>query len=200
MNGSDEFDKQKARENFEKRRQYINGIAMSGLFIALMIVSAFISIPIGPIKITLQFMVTNICCLLLGKKWGTISVFLYLLLGLFGLPIFSAGGGFAYVLQPSFGFLIGFAVGGFFAAWFREKVGKNNFLTYLWASLIDMVIMDVIGVAYGAGIMYGYMHSTMGVWKFLMAMLIPFIPIDIAKCAISSAICPRLYKFGKKAG
>ena len=195
MSGFD--DEQKAREIIEKRRKYTIGIATSGLFIALMIISAFISIPIGPIKITLQFMVTNICCLLLGKKWGGISVFLYLLLGLFGLPIFSNGGGFAYVLQPSFGFLLGFAVGGFFAAWFREKLGKTNFKAFLIASLIDMVIMDIIGVAYGAGIMYGYMHSSMGVWKFLMAMLIPFIPVDIAKCVISSLVCPKLYKYVK---
>ena len=167
------------------------------MFIALMIVSAFISIPIGPIKITLQFMVTNICCLLLGKKWGAISVFIYLLLGLLGLPIFSNGGGFAYVLQPPFGFLIGFAVGGFFAAWFREKVGKTNFTTYLLASLIDMVIMDIIGVAYGAGIMYGYMHASTDVWQFFMMFLIPFIPIDIVKCVIGALICPRLSKISK---
>lgn len=194
------FEEKRAREDHEKRRNYILGIATSGLFIALMIISAFISIPIGPIKITLQFLVTNICFLLLGKKWGGISVLLYLLLGLFGLPIFSDGGGFAYVLKPSFGFLIGMLVGGFFAAWFREKVGKNNFLTYLFASLIDLVILDVIGVAYGAGIMYGYMHLSTAVWDFFWAMLIPFIPIDIVKCVICSLICPRLKKFGSKVG
>ncbi|MCI8421539.1 MAG: biotin transporter BioY [Clostridia bacterium] len=192
------IDTQKARENYEKHRMYILGISTSGLFIALMIISAFISIPLTTsVKFTLQFLVTNVCCLLLGKKWGTISVLLYILLGLFGLPIFSNGGGFAYVLQPSFGFLIGMMVGGFFAAWFREKVGKNNFLTYFLASLIDLVILDVIGVAYGAGILYGYTHSTMGVWNFLMIMLIPFIPIDIVKCVISSLICPKLSKFSK---
>ncbi|MDE7349222.1 MAG: biotin transporter BioY [Clostridia bacterium] len=200
IDGGVALDVKKAREDHEKRRKYILGIATSGLFIALMIISAFISIPIGPIKITLQFLVTNICCLLLGKKWGAISVLLYLLLGLFGLPIFSDGGGFAYALKPSFGFLIGMLVGGFFAAWFREKVGKNNFKTYLVASLIDLLILDIIGVAYGAGIMYGYMHATTAVWDFLMMMLIPFIPIDIAKCVICSLMCPRLSKYSKLVG
>ena len=197
-NGGVEYDANVARDIYERRRKYILGVATSGLFIALMIISAFISIPVtSSVKFTLQFLVTNVCCLLLGKKWGTISVFLYIVLGLFGLPIFSNGGGFAYVLQPSFGFLIGMAVGGFFSAWIREKFGKNNFLSYFWASLIDMAIMDAIGVAYGAGILYGYMHSTMGVWAFLMVMLVPFIPIDIAKCAVSSLICPRLSKYSK---
>lgn len=192
-----EEERKKAIKLRENQRKYIVGIATSGLFIALMIISARISIPIGPISITMQFLVTNLCFLLLGKKWGGVATLLYLILGLFGLPIFNGGGGFAYALKPSFGFLIGFLVGGFVGAWFREKTGKTNFATYMIASLIDMLIMDVIGVVYGAIIMYGYMHSTTGVWQFFMAMLIPFIPIDLAKCAVGSLICPKLSKYCK---
>ncbi|MDE5616376.1 MAG: biotin transporter BioY [Clostridia bacterium] len=175
-----------------KRRKYILGIATSGIFIAFMIISAFISIPIGTIKITMQFLVANVCALLLGKKWGTISLVLYLALGLIGLPIFSSGGGPAYVLQPSFGYIIGFAIGGFFAAWYREKRGKYTFSTYMIASLINLVIMDIFGTVYGAVIMYGYMHSSMGVWAFFVAFLLPFIPIDIAKSVVGSLICTKL--------
>lgn len=175
-----------------KRRKYILGIATSGIFIAFMVISAFINIPIGAIKITMQFLVANMCALLLGRKWGTISLVLYLALGLVGLPIFSSGGGPAYVLQPSFGYVIGFAIGGFFAAWYREKRGKYTFATYMTASMINLVIMDIFGTVYGAVIMYGYMHSSMGVWAFFMAFLVPFIPIDIAKSVIGSLICAKL--------
>lgn len=194
-----EIDAQKARDIHDKRRKYIFGIASAGVFIALTVISAQISIAITPtVAFTLQFLVTNVCCLLLGKKWGTLTIFLYILLGLFGLPIFSAGGGgFAYVLKPSFGFLIGMAFGGFVGALFREKTGKNTFLIYLSASLIDMVIMHIIGVAYGAGIMYGYMRAQTGVWQFFMMFLIPFIPIDIVKCVLGALICPKLSKYSK---
>ena len=182
-----------------KRRSYILGIATSGIFIAFLIISAFINIPIGTIKITMQFLVANICALLLGKKWGTISLILYIVLGLLGLPIFSSGGGPAYVLQPSFGYMIGFVIGGFFAAWYREKRGKRNFSTYMVASIINMLIMDIIGTIYGAGIMYGYLHSEMGAWAFFWAFLVPFIPIDIVKCVVGSLICSKLGgRFGTK--
>ena len=198
-NAGVEIDAQKAREFHEKRRKYIVGIASAGVFIALTIISAQISISITPtVAFTLQFLVTNICCLLLGKKWGTLTVFLYILLGLFGLPIFSAGGGgIAYVLKPSFGFLIGMMLGGLVGSWFREKTGKNSFVIYLFASLIDMVIMHALGVAYGAGILYGYMRASTAIWDFLMMMLIPFIPIDIVKCVIGALICPKLSKYSK---
>lgn len=198
-NNNAEFDAQKAREIHDKRRKYLIGIATAGVFIALTVISAQISIPITPaVAFTLQFLVTNACCLLLGKKWGTLTIFLYILLGLFGLPIFSAGGGgFAYVLKPSFGFLIGMMVGGFVGAIFREKIGKNTFLAYFLASLINMVIMHAFGIVYGAGIMYGYLHTTKTVWEFLMMMSIPFIPIDIVKCVICSLICPKLSRYNK---
>ena len=191
-------DETKAREKHAKRREYLYAIAMMALSIAMTTIGAYISIPIGTIKITLQFLVTNTVCLLLGKKWGGLSIWTYILMGLVGLPIFSQfAGGLSYVLQPSFGFLIGFAVGGQVAAFVREKSGKDTYLTYFVSSLIGLVVLDVIGVVYGAIIMYGYMHSAMSVWKFLVAFLLPFIPIDIAKCALSALLCNRLYKFVK---
>lgn len=191
-------DEVKARNAHAKRREYLYAIAMMALSIAMTTIGAYISIPIGTIKITLQFLVTNTVCLLLGKKWGGLSVWIYILMGLVGLPIFSQfAGGLSYVLQPSFGFLIGFAVGGQIAAFVREKIGKDTYLAYFVSSLIGLLVLDVIGVVYGAIIMYGYMHSAMSVWKFLVAFLLPFIPIDIAKCALSSVLCNRLYKFVK---
>lgn len=191
-------DETAAREKHAKRREYLYAIAMMALSIAMTTIGAYISIPIGTIKITLQFLVTNTVCLLLGKKWGGLSIWIYILMGLVGLPIFSQfAGGLSYVLQPSFGFLIGFAVGGQVAAFVREKSGKDTYLTYFVSSLIGLVVLDVIGVVYGAIIMYGYMHSAMSVWKFLVAFLLPFIPIDIAKCALSALLCNRLYKFVK---
>ncbi|MDE6189107.1 MAG: biotin transporter BioY [Clostridia bacterium] len=190
--GVDLDPREKAVAALTKRRSYIVGVATSGMFIALMIISAYINIPIGPISITMQFLVANICSLMLGKKWGTISLVLYLALGLLGLPIFSAGGGFSYVLKPSFGFIIGFAIGGFFGAWFREKTGKTTFKVYMLASLINLIIVDIFGTIYGAAIMYGYSHSEMGVWAFFMAFLIPFIPVDLVKCIVGSIICNKL--------
>ena len=163
--GQDGAERAQAVGNIEKRRNYMLGIATSGMFIAL--------------------------------KWGTISVVLYIVLGLLGLPIFAGGGGFAYFLQPSFGFIIGFAVGGFFAALFREKLGKTNFSAYMLASLLNILIIDIVGLVYGAVIMYGYNHSAMTAWKFLMTFLIPFIPFDIAKGAIGSIVCVKVNKFCK---
>ena len=68
---------------------------------------AFIKIPLGYSSITLQFFFTAMAGCLLGPYWGAASQGVYVLLGLVGLPIFTLGGGFGYVLQPTFGFLLG---------------------------------------------------------------------------------------------
>ncbi|MFQ7171426.1 MAG: biotin transporter BioY [Thomasclavelia ramosa] len=44
--------------------------------------------------------------ILLGSKLGALAVLLYVVIGLLGLPIFAAGGGLAYIVRPSFGYLI----------------------------------------------------------------------------------------------
>ena len=73
---------------------------------ALTAIGAFLKIPIGITSITLQFMFTAMAGILLGAKDGSISQIVYILIGLIGFPVFTMGGGFSYVLQPSFGFLL----------------------------------------------------------------------------------------------
>ena len=80
---------------------------LAALFAALTAVGAFIRFPLGTMSVTLQFMFTAMAGVLLGAKWGAVSQTVYVVLGLVGLPVFTMGGGIGYVMQPSFGFLLG---------------------------------------------------------------------------------------------
>ena len=84
---------------------------LCALFAALAAVGAFLRIPVPLVPFTLQFLFTNLAGLLLGKKLGAVSVGVYVLLGLMGLPIFTGGGGIGYLVHPTFGYLIGFILG-----------------------------------------------------------------------------------------
>ena len=86
-------------------------LILCSLFTALIAVGAFIKVPVPVVPFTLQFLFTTLAGLLLGSKKGAISVVAYMILGLAGLPIFSEGGGFWYVIKPSFGYIIGFCIG-----------------------------------------------------------------------------------------
>lgn len=85
-------------------------LAVGGLFTALIAVGAFIQITIPvqpvPMHVTMQFFFVILSGLLLGAKRSLLSVCTYLMLGLCGFPIFASGGGPAYLLKPTFGFLM----------------------------------------------------------------------------------------------
>ena len=72
-------------------------LILCGLFTSLIVVGAFIRIPIPVVPFTLQLLFTMLAGLLLGGKWGAASVCIYIVLGLMGLPVFAEGGGLAYV-------------------------------------------------------------------------------------------------------
>ena len=68
-------------------------LALVGLFAALMAVCAWISIPVGPVPVTLQTFAVFLAAALLGSKRGTLAVLVYILLGVVGLPVFAFGHG-----------------------------------------------------------------------------------------------------------
>src|SRR5699024_6273824 len=81
---------------------------LMAMFAAMLAVASVFVIPIGPVPITLQVFFFLLIPSLLGAFKGLITISLYLILGLIGLPVFAGGTqGFQALLSPSFGYLIG---------------------------------------------------------------------------------------------
>lgn len=68
--------------------------------------------------------------------------------GLFGLPVFTAGGGIGYIVRPSFGYLIGFVVAAFITGFVVERSPRNSFRKYLCAAFCGFVVTYAIGLVY----------------------------------------------------
>ena len=104
------------------QRTTAHEIAFTGLFAALIAVGAFIKINIPvqpfPMHFTLQFFFVLLAGYVMGARRGAACVCVYLAVGLAGIPVFAAGGGPAYLIRPTFGFLIGFVA----AAWITGKL------------------------------------------------------------------------------
>ena len=100
--------------------------------------------------------------LLLGPRLGTIAVGTYVLLGLVGLPIFTQGGGFWYVFQPSFGYLIGFCVGTFVTGWLAKSVTWIPYVNQLTVLVISPFL--VVGA-----ILLSIIASTISLRRYLRA-------------------------------
>jgi biotin transport system substrate-specific component len=126
-------------------------LAYCGMFVALMVIGAKINIvlPIGTgVTVSLQILFAVMAGLLLGARDGFISVFIYLLIGLLGLPVYAHGGGLWYVLKPTYGFIIGFVSAAFLSGLLKQALKKRTLVRFLIAGEIGMLSYYVWGLFY----------------------------------------------------
>ena len=162
-------------------------MVLAALFAALTAIGAFLQIPTGTVPITLQFLFTALAGLLLGWKWGAISQLLYVGIGLLGLPVFTQGGGIGYVLQPSFGFLLGLIPAAAVIGALTAR--RTGYLTVLAAVLVGDLILYAVGVPYMYLILHVYMQSAKTFPALLAAMLV-YVPGDTLKIVVVTALVP----------
>lgn len=174
----------------------VQELAFSGLFSALIAVGAFIkiTIPVQPVPMhfTMQFFFVLLSALLLGAKGSLASVGTYLVIGLCGVPVFASGGGPAYLLRPTFGFLIGFAAAGFLTGAVYEKIGKRTFSALLFSCFCGLL------ADYACGMLYFYVCSNYVLqvavsWKlvFINCFLLT-VGEDFILCVLAAFLARRL--------
>lgn len=164
-----------------------------GLFAALTAVGAFIQIPLGTVPVTLQFLFTGLAGVMLGARLGALSQFIYVLIGLLGVPVFAGGtGGFEVIYKPSFGYLIGFIVGAYVIGKITESRKKPDFILLLAAALAGIIVIYAVGVPYLYFIMKNVLSKNISFMTALKAGFIVFIPGDLIKCFIIAALGTRV--------
>ena len=156
---------------------------LAALFSALTAVGAFIRFPLGTMSVTLQFMFTAMAGVLLGAKWGAVSQTVYVVLGLVGLPVFTMGGGIGYVMQPSFGFLLGLIPTAWVIGLLTEK--ENGHWRIALACLAGLAVLYLIGLPYMYLIMKLYLHKSITVWTAVKAGMLVYLPGDAIKIALT---------------
>jgi len=83
--------------------------------------------------------------LVLGSRAGALSQAIYLLLGLLGLPVFASGGGPAYIVSPTFGYLVAFIPASFIVGMLVRRLrGRLRILSIV----AGMLVVYSIGVGY----------------------------------------------------
>ena len=173
-------------------------LILCALFVALIAVGAFIKIPVPVVPFTLQFLFTMLAGLLLGGKWGCVSVCVYIAMGLLGLPVFTEGGGFGYVLKPSFGYIIGFAVAAYVTGVIANKVSKPSYKRLLSATFIGLAIVYIFGMVYYYIISNFFIGAPIGLWPLFLYCFILAVPGDILLCILGSVIAKRMIPLMKK--
>lgn len=128
--------------------QQLKRMVYAALMAALTAAGAYIAIPIGPVPIVLQNLFVMLAGLLLGGRWGLISVGVYLLAGAVGLPVFAGGtGGLGRFVGPTGGYLLGFAAAAYLIGVISES-GKGRVAIDVLAMVAGTLVIYAFGVAW----------------------------------------------------
>ncbi len=161
---------------------------------AMICVLAPISLPIGPVPVSLGTLAIFITVYVLGMSKSVIAIVIYLLLGLAGVPVFSGfSAGPAKLAGPTGGYLIGYIPMVLIAGAVIDRYYKNRIV-----SALGMIAATV--VLYGIGTGYLAFSAGMTFGAALMAGVVPFIIPDMVKIAASAIIGPVLKERLAKAG
>jgi len=157
----------------------------------LLTISSKIKIPFYPIPMTMQTFVVLFLGMSFGYKVGLATVGLYLVEGIFGLPVFSnspeKGVGIVYFTGPTMGYLIGFLFATFLAGYFNfNKNILNNFVKLLF-SVSTIYILGVF-----------WLGNLIGWDKPIMQLgVTPFLLAELFKIAILALLAKNISKLRK---
>lgn len=178
----------------------LNKMILTSIFAALTAIGAFIKIQTPIVPFTMQFVFCAYAGLILGKKYGLFSQLLYIFIGLIGIPIFANGGGITYVFQPTFGYLIGFAIASMIIGYFTENKEYGGFLKTLVIILLGLFFVYFSGVLYLKFIMNVYFRNPMNLYKAISIGFFPYIPADFTLSILAAYSYKFVYKGLRKSG
>ena len=138
-----------------KLARFVSTIFLVVLGTVLLTVSAKINIPLIPVSATFQTMVVAGLAAAFGWRIGVATVALYLFQGAMGMPVFALGGGAAYLMGPTGGFLIGFLP----AAFIIGKLADMGFSKKLVPLFLSMLVGNVVIFTFGFAWLTGFVGT-----------------------------------------
>jgi len=164
------------------------------MYAAIICVTGFISVPIGPIPLVLQNVVAISAGLIFGLPQGAAAVGMFLAVGTLGLPVFSgARSGIAVLNGPTGGFLVGYFIGALIAGYIatnptpdEKKISREKIFRLVRAAIAGLGFMYLIG-------MLNFRRVTgASFYQALSLCVVPFVIPDIIKIGILIPVVARL--------
>lgn len=174
----------------QSRAQALNKAVFVGLGIVLLTVASKVQAPFWPVPMTLQTLAVLMIGATAGARLGGATVLAWLALGAVGVPVFATGAGLPYMLGPTGGYLLGFLVAAAFTGYLADR-GEGR-------TLISALAMLGMGeaVIFAAGA--GWLAVLIGPQQAVAAGLLPFLPAEMLKVALGTAILAAAWNRAKR--
>ncbi len=173
-----------------KSKEYLRSCILVAIFASIIAVCSFIAIP-SPIPFTLQSLAIFSALTILGGKRGLISIILYIMLGIIGLPVFSGfSGGIGHLLGATGGYIWGFI----FTALVYLVITRifNDSVKFQAVGLVSgLLVCYISGTTWYTAVYLGEL-SAEAFFSSLTVCVVPFLIPDIVKIILSILICRKL--------
>lgn len=179
-------------------------MVLAAMFAALAAVAALlVQFGSGLVPFSLVPFVVLLAGGVLGARLGALSMAVYVFMGLVGLPVFEKPpfGGPAYVLQPTFGFLIGYIAAAYVAGWISgtERLEAGP-VRYVLGMVTGVVVLYLLGLPYLYVIANFYLGKTLTVPQVLAVGFLPFIGMDLVKAVVAAFLARAIRRRLSTAG
>lgn len=176
------------------RNSQVFSLTLVAIFAALTAIGAFIKIPLPIVPFTMQIVIVFLAGSILGSKRGLQSQLVYIFVGLAGLPVFTQGGGPTYVLQPTFGYLVGFAAGAFIIGYIIERGGEEpSRLRFVVANLVGTFVIYAIGAPYVYFALNFLLDMPTSASTVFMTAFLSTVGVDIVLAIVTGLFARRIY-------
>ena len=155
----------------------------------LLAISAKIQVPFWPVPMTMQTFVIFLIGMTYSVRLSFITVSMYLFEGALGLPVFASGGGIAYLVGPTSGYLYGMLISSVVISYLANFGFSKTYFKTSISLLIGSFIIFLFGIL--------YLGSIIGYEKAIITGLLPFIPSEIFKIALAVSLIPTIQKIIK---
>lgn len=154
----------------------------------LLTICAKINVPVWPVPVTLQSFAVAALAAAFGARIGVATVALYLVEGALGLPVFALGGGLAYLVGPTSGFLFGFLAMAAIIGFAADRGASGKPLTLFAAMLAGGAVMFALGFAWLLAMsgQAGWIDQANVVSSAFAKAVQPFIIWDVLKMALAA--------------
>ena len=163
-------------------------LVLCALFAALIAVGTHIKIPAPLLPLALQTLFVILAGLVLGSKYGAISVCVYVIAGLIGLPVFTGS-----FLSPTFGYILGFIAAAWLAGFIAERF-RPCLITWISAGIAATLLIYAVGIPYYYVMYKYYLGNELGAKAILLYFVLMPLPGDCVKSLAAGLIAQRLSK------
>ncbi|CAN5195873.1 biotin transporter BioY [soil metagenome] len=164
-------------------------------------IAAQLSIPLWPVPITGQTFAVLLVGTVLGSVRGALSMALYLVLGLVGLPVFTSGAHGSLTALPSGGFIVGFIFAAALVGWLAQRQWDHKVLRTVVSFAAGTVVMYAFGLPWLYAVLSGIpaMQGADILQATLTGGLYPFLVGDLLKAIVAAVALPLTWKLVNRA-